>query len=103
MLGKLQPDFVPHVFGPNGDEKLDAEVVRRKFADLAAEIERATGDRRSPAEVADGFLKIAVENMANAIKKISVQRGYDVTGYTLCCFGGAGGQDRTSTRLNSRH
>jgi len=92
MLGKLQPDYFPHVFGPNQDQPLDAEVVREKFAALAEEIQARTGDRRSPAAVADGFLKIAVENMANAIKKISVQRGYDVTGYTLNCFGGAGGQ-----------
>ncbi len=92
MLGKLQPDFFPHVFGPNQDQPLDADIVREKFAALAREIEEATGDVRSPVEVADGFLKIAVENMANAIKKISVQRGYDVTGYVLNCFGGAGGQ-----------
>ncbi|HSK42011.1 MAG TPA: hydantoinase/oxoprolinase family protein, partial [Arenibaculum sp.] len=92
MVGKLHPDFFPHVFGPDADQPLDAEVVRAKFAELAAEVERATGSRRSAAEVADGFLKIAVENMANAIKQISVQRGYDVTRYTLTCFGGAGGQ-----------
>lgn len=92
MLGKLQPDFFPRVFGANQDEALDAEIVRTKFAALAKEIEAATGNRRTPVEVASGFLKIAVENMANAIKKISVQRGYDVTEYTLCSFGGAGGQ-----------
>jgi 5-oxoprolinase (ATP-hydrolysing) len=92
MLGKLHPDFFPHVFGPNQDEALDADTVREKFAALAEEIQQATGDNRSPQEVADGFLKIAVQNMANAIKKISIERGYDVTEYTLCCFGGAGGQ-----------
>lgn len=92
MLGKLQPDFFPRVFGANQDEPLDAETVRTKFAALAQEIEAATGNKRTPVEVASGFLKIAVENMANAIKKISVQRGYDVTEYTLCSFGGAGGQ-----------
>ena len=92
MLGTLQPEFFPHVFGPGQDEPLDADAVREKFAGLAAEIREATGDERTPTEVAAGFLKIAVENMANAIKKISVQRGYDVTGYTLNCFGGAGGQ-----------
>ena len=92
MLGKLQPDFFPNVFGPNQDEPLDADIVRQKFEALAQEIQTTTGDHRSPVEVADGYLKIAVENMANAIKKISVQRGYDVTGYTLNCFGGAGGQ-----------
>ncbi len=92
MLGKLQPDFFPKVFGPGADEPLDGQVVRRGFAALTAEIKAATGDDRTPQEVAEGYLAIAVENMANAIKKISVQRGYDVSEYTLCCFGGAGGQ-----------
>ncbi|WP_051512865.1 hydantoinase B/oxoprolinase family protein [Skermanella stibiiresistens] len=92
MLGKLHPDFFPRVFGPNADQPLDAEVVRCKFAALAEEIRTATGIDRTPEEVADGFLRIAIENMANAIKQISVQRGYDVTAYTLTCFGGAGGQ-----------
>jgi 5-oxoprolinase (ATP-hydrolysing) len=92
MLGKLQPAHFPAVFGPNQDAPLDAEVVAEKFAALGREIEAATGDTREAAEVAEGFLKIAVENMANAIKKISVQRGYDVTRYTLCAFGGAAGQ-----------
>ncbi|RVA52705.1 5-oxoprolinase [Mesorhizobium sp. M7A.F.Ca.US.001.01.1.1] len=88
MLGKLQPDFFPAIFGPGQDQTLDVETVRAKFAALAAEI----GDGRSPEIVAEGFVTIAVENMANAIKKISVQRGYDVTEYLLNCFGGAGGQ-----------
>jgi len=88
MVGKLQPDLFPKVFGASGDLPLDAEVVQRKFSQLAAEI----GDGRSPERVATGFLAIAVEKMANAIKKISLQRGYDVSEYTLCCFGGAGGQ-----------
>ncbi len=88
MVGKLQPEFFPKVFGPNGDLPMDAEVVRRKFTQLATEI----GDKRSPQQVASGFLSIAVEKMASAIKKISLQRGYDVSEYTLCCFGGAGGQ-----------
>ena len=92
MLGKIQAEFFPRVFGPNADAALDDAVVREKFTAMAAEIEAATGDKRSPVEVADGFLKIAVDNMANAIKQISVQRGYDVTNYTLNCFGGAGGQ-----------
>ncbi|HZS82903.1 MAG TPA: hydantoinase B/oxoprolinase family protein [Stellaceae bacterium] len=92
MLGKLQPAFFPRVFGPHADEPIDAAAVEAKFRELAARIARETGDRRTPLEVADGFLKIAVENMANAIKQISIQRGYDVTEYTLCCFGGAGGQ-----------
>jgi 5-oxoprolinase (ATP-hydrolysing) len=92
MLGKLQPDFFPAVFGPNQDQPLDVEAVKGKFAKLADQIREATGDTRSAEEVAEGFLKIAVENMANAIKKISVQRGYDVSDYTLVSFGGAGGQ-----------
>ncbi|MTI09141.1 hydantoinase B/oxoprolinase family protein [Curvivirga aplysinae] len=92
MLGKLQPDFFPPVFGPNQDEPLDKAIVAQKFTEMAQEIEKATGDKRTAHEVAEGFLKIAVENMANAIKKISVQRGYDVTEYTLTSFGGAGGQ-----------
>lgn len=92
MLGKLQPHFFPAVFGPEQDERLDADAVRARFADLADEIADATGERKSSEEIAEGFLKIAVENMANAIKKISVQRGYDVTEYALQCFGGAGGQ-----------
>ncbi|RVA70912.1 5-oxoprolinase, partial [Mesorhizobium sp. M7A.F.Ca.CA.001.08.2.1] len=88
MLGKLQPDFFPAIFGPGQDQTLDVETVGAKFAALATEI----GDGRSPETVAEGFVTIAVENMANAIKKISVQRGYDVTEYLLNCFGGAGGQ-----------
>jgi len=87
MLGKLQPDFFPSIFGPGQDQPLDTATVKDKFAALASEI----GDR-TPEEVAEGFVTIAVENMANAIKKISVQRGYDVTRYLLNCFGGAGGQ-----------
>ncbi|HZT50406.1 MAG TPA: hydantoinase/oxoprolinase family protein, partial [Stellaceae bacterium] len=92
MVGKLQPAFFPSVFGPAGDQPLDRAAVVEKFTALAEEIAAATGDRRSPAAVAEGFLKIAVENMANAIKQISIERGYDVTEYALCCFGGAGGQ-----------
>ncbi|MBK5103326.1 MAG: hydantoinase B/oxoprolinase family protein, partial [Burkholderiales bacterium] len=92
MLGKIQPKFFPSVFGHDGDEPLDAAIVRRKFADLAREIREATGDARTPEQVAEGYVDIAVGNMANAIKQISVQRGHDVTEYTLCCFGGAAGQ-----------
>lgn len=92
MLGRIQPDFFPAVFGPEGNEPLDAEIVKQRFAELAERIRAETGDTRSPEEVAEGFRRIAVENMANAIKKISIQRGYDVTKYTLNCFGGAGGQ-----------
>jgi len=88
MLGKLQPDFFPAIFGPGQDQPLDVAAVREKFAALAA----AIGDGRPAEAVAEGFVTIAVENMANAIKKISVQRGYDVTEYLLNCFGGAGGQ-----------
>ncbi len=93
MLGTLNPDHFPAVFGPGGDQPLDGAVVRARFADLAAEVAQATGaPPRSPEDMARGFLRIAVDNMANAIKKISIQRGHDVTGYTLQCFGGAGGQ-----------
>ena len=92
MLGKIQPAYFPKVFGPNADEALDADVVHENFARIAGEIGIATGEQPSPEAVAEGFLKIAVESMANAIKQISVQRGYDITRYTLNCFGGAGGQ-----------
>ncbi|MBP1843152.1 5-oxoprolinase (ATP-hydrolyzing) [Rhizobium petrolearium] len=88
MLGKLSPKLFPAIFGPNRDQPLDADAVHAAFEEMA----RVIGDGRSPEEVADGFLSIAVENMANAVKKISVQRGYDVTHYVLTCFGGAGGQ-----------
>ena len=87
MLGKLQPDLFPAVFGPNQDERLDRDAVVSKFEEVAQQ-----SGATSSEEVAEGFLKIAVENMANAVKKISVQRGYDITRYALTCFGGAGGQ-----------
>ncbi|NBC31882.1 MAG: 5-oxoprolinase, partial [Alphaproteobacteria bacterium] len=92
VLGKLQADFFPAVFGPEADEPLDARASHDALAALAGEIEAATGDRRDPRAVADGFLKIAVDNMANAIKRISVQEGHDVSRYVLVSFGGAGGQ-----------
>lgn len=92
MMGRLHPELFPSVFGPNQDQPLDVEVVQSKFKELAREIEMQTGDARLPEAVAEGFLMIAVQNMANAVKKISVQRGYDVTKYTLVSFGGAGGQ-----------
>ncbi|WP_346293364.1 hydantoinase B/oxoprolinase family protein [Sphaerothrix gracilis] len=92
MLGKLQPDFFPQVFGPAGDQPLDVEIVRQAFQQQAVTIAEQTGDQRRPEQVAAGYLAIAIDKMASAIKKISVQRGYDVTEYTLCCFGGAGGQ-----------
>src|SRR5688572_23404060 len=88
MLGKIQPRYFPHVFGAGGDQPLDSEVVRHEFSALGSRI----SDGRSAEQVAEGFVQIAVGNMANAIKHISVQRGHDVTRYTLCCFGGAAGQ-----------
>ena len=88
MVGKLLPDFFPKIFGPAQNLPIDADAVKSAFASLARDV----GGGRTPEEVADGFIRIAVENMANAIKKISVQRGYDVTRYVLNCFGGAGGQ-----------
>ncbi|PJJ00498.1 5-oxoprolinase (ATP-hydrolysing) [Streptomyces sp. 2333.5] len=92
MLGRIQPAHFPAVFGPDGDQPLDAEVVRARFAELAARAAAETGDDRGPEEVAAGYLDIAVLNMANAVKKISVQRGRDITRYALTSFGGAGGQ-----------
>ncbi len=88
MVGKIHPEHFPRIFGRSGDQPLDAKGVAVTFAALAQKI----GDKRTPAEVADGFIKIAVDNMANAIKKISVERGHDVTAYVLNCFGGAGPQ-----------
>jgi len=88
MLGKIQAKYFPRVFGSRGDQPLDPNVVREKFQELVSEIK----DGRSAEQVAEGFIQIAVGNMANAIKHISVQRGHDVTRYTLCCFGGAAGQ-----------
>lgn len=92
MVGKLQPEFFPNVFGKNANQPLDQDTVVQKFSALSSKIEKDTGNTQSPEAVASGFLSIAVENMANAIKKISVQRGYDVSEYALCCFGGAAGQ-----------
>jgi 5-oxoprolinase (ATP-hydrolysing) len=92
LLGRVQPGHFPRVLGADGGQPLDVGATRERFAGLAARITAATGDRRAPEQVAAGFLEIAVANMANAIKKISVQRGYDVTRYALSTFGGAGGQ-----------
>ncbi|NEP09073.1 MAG: hydantoinase/oxoprolinase family protein [Symploca sp. SIO2C1] len=92
MLGKIHPQYFPAVFGIDGNLPLDKDIVIQKFTQLAQEITAATEDTRTPEQVAAGFIAIAVENMANAIKKISLQRGYDVTQYVLCCFGGAGAQ-----------
>ena len=88
MLGKLKPDYFPQIFGPSGTLPIDTDAVAAAFGDLAASI----GHGRTPERVAEGFVKIANENMANAIRTISVARGYDVRGYTLACFGSAGGQ-----------
>ena len=92
LVGKIDPKEFPSVFGERGDLPLDASVVREKFAAVAAEIGAASGVTRKVEEIAEGFLRVAVDNMAHAIKHVSVERGYDVTEYTLCCFGGAGGQ-----------
>ncbi|MFD4900350.1 hydantoinase B/oxoprolinase family protein [Streptomyces sp. NPDC058411] len=92
MLGRIRPEHFPAVFGPEGDQPLDARLVEERFEALAEEVSAAAGDTRTAAEVAAGFLEIAVLNMANAVKKISVQRGRDITRYALTGFGGAGGQ-----------
>ncbi len=92
MVGKIQPQFFPRVFGEKADQALDDAVVRRQFTSLAQQIGQQTGQSLTPEAVAEGFLRIAVDNMANAIRHISTQRGYNVTEYALCCFGGAGGQ-----------
>ncbi|UWE10539.1 hydantoinase B/oxoprolinase family protein [Actinacidiphila bryophytorum] len=92
MLGRVQPAHFPAVFGPDGTQRLDAGLVRQRFADLTGRIRTATGHERSPEQVAEGFLRIAVANVANAVKRISVQKGYDITEYALTTFGGAGGQ-----------
>ncbi|MEH1835429.1 MAG: hydantoinase/oxoprolinase family protein [Nostoc sp.] len=92
MLGKIHPQYFPSVFGIDGNLPLDKDIVIQQFTQLAQDIQAATLNHCTPEQVAAGFMAIAVENMANAIKKISLQRGYDVSQYVLCCFGGAGGQ-----------
>jgi 5-oxoprolinase (ATP-hydrolysing) len=92
MVGKLLPEYFPKVFGERGDQPLDVKIVHDKFCTLAADISRVTGREFTPQEAAQGFIEVAVENMAAAIKRISVERGYDVSRYALCCFGGAGAQ-----------
>jgi 5-oxoprolinase (ATP-hydrolysing) len=92
LLGRIQPQHFPHVFGPDGKQSLDGEGVRRQFEQLAAQVQQASGRPTTAESLAAGYLRIAVQAMANAIKRISVARGHDVTGYTLQCFGGAGGQ-----------
>ncbi|MET9832514.1 hydantoinase B/oxoprolinase family protein [Streptomyces sp. NPDC006385] len=92
MLGRIQPARFPKVFGPDGDQPLDDALVRDRFAALARDIRERTGDDRTPEQVAEGYLQIAVADIANAVKRISVQKGHDVTRYALTTFGGAGGQ-----------
>ena len=91
-VGKIQPRHFPPIFGSDADAPLDAETVQAQFAALADQVAEATGTRQDPREVAEGFLRIAVANMANAIKQVSVQKGHDATRFALQCFGGAGGQ-----------
>lgn len=91
MLGKIQPDFFPSLFGPNGDQPLDRDAVAQRFAAICAQVEAQTGRAMGPRQAAEGFIAVAVANMANAIKRISVARGHDVSRYTLASFGGAGG------------
>ena len=92
MLGKIQPAHFPSLFGPNGDQPLDAQAVEARFAALCAQVEAETGRAMTPRDAAQGFIAVAVASMANAIKRISVARGHDVSRYTLASFGGAGGQ-----------
>jgi 5-oxoprolinase (ATP-hydrolysing) len=92
LLGRIQPEFFPRVFGPAADESLDGKIVADRFAEMAARMARSGGRPITPEEVAAGALRIAIGSMANAVKRISVMRGHDVSGYTLQCFGGAGGQ-----------
>ncbi len=92
LLGRVLPDFFPNVFGPDADEPLDREIVRTRFKGLTDEISTDSGTAMTPEQVADGFLAVASESMANAIRKITIERGEDVRDFTLCCFGGAGGQ-----------
>ncbi|MFE1512003.1 hydantoinase B/oxoprolinase family protein [Streptomyces sp. NPDC058726] len=92
MLGRIQPAHFPTVFGPDGGRPLDDVLVRDRFTALAHEIHERTGDDRTPEQVAEGYLQIAVANIAGAVKRISVQKGHDITRYALTTFGGAGGQ-----------
>jgi 5-oxoprolinase (ATP-hydrolysing) len=92
LLGRVRPEFFPAIFGPKANEQLDREIAERKFGELCAGVERATGRKMSAEEAAEGFIAIANQHMAEAIRKISIQRGYDPRDYVLCAFGGAGGQ-----------
>ncbi|HVY89017.1 MAG TPA: hydantoinase B/oxoprolinase family protein, partial [Hyphomonadaceae bacterium] len=96
LLGRVKPEFFPEIFGPRGDERLDANIVRTRFEELCAEITRATGKIITSEEAAEGFIAIANQHMAEAIRKISIQRGYDPRDHVLCAFGGAGGQHACS-------
>jgi 5-oxoprolinase (ATP-hydrolysing) len=91
-VGKVQPAHFPAIFGPNGDQPLDTDIVRKSFLAMADEVTKATGRRSDIRDVAEGFLRIAVANMANAVKRVSVQKGHDASGFALQCFGGAGAQ-----------
>jgi 5-oxoprolinase (ATP-hydrolysing) len=91
-VGKIQPAHFPAIFGPDADQPLDVAIVHEKFAALAQEIAAATGEQLDPRDVAEGFLRIAVSNMANAVKQVSTQKGHDLSRFALQCFGGAGGQ-----------
>jgi 5-oxoprolinase (ATP-hydrolysing) len=92
VMGRLQPSLFPSVFGVDGNLPLDADAARSRFQELAETMKAEMGGERTIEDIAAGYLQIAVENMANAIKEMSIRRGYDVTEYALCCFGGAGGQ-----------
>jgi 5-oxoprolinase (ATP-hydrolysing) len=96
VLGRIVPDLFPAVFGPNGDQPLDLSASQARIDEVARQVEAETGKRLSADEIAEGFLAIAVDNMAAAIRKISTARGYDVSCYTMACFGGAGGQHACS-------
>ena len=92
LLGRVRPEHFPAIFGPNGDRPLDTKIVAQRFGDLCWQVKQATGAMLSPEQAAEGFIAIANQHMAEAIRKISIQRGYDPRDYVLCAFGGAGGQ-----------
>jgi 5-oxoprolinase (ATP-hydrolysing) len=92
LAGKIHPDHFPAIFGKQANQKLDAAIVHEKFTALATEISNATGTGQTPEQVAEGFIRIAVANMAHAIRQISVQKGRNPADFVLTCFGGAGGQ-----------
>lgn len=102
VLGRIPPRYLPSIFGPNGDLPLDSSRPHELFDALTEQVNATGPDQKTKFDCAEGFLDIAVENMANAIKKISTERGYDLSRYTLCCFGGAGGQHvcKVAEKLN---